>query len=76
MKLTYDNDTCEIKYNGVVIGEWNDNANQDYPEDLSWNRDIGRLVSKIFESGFIQGKLENESKLAKAREVLKFIEAQ
>lgn len=70
--ISYDSDTCEIKYNGITIGTWNDEAHYDYPEDLTWDRDIGDLVCTIFDSGMLQGKAELESKLAKAKEALEF----
>jgi hypothetical protein len=36
-----------IFYNGEVVVSWNDNANVDYPEDLTWNRDISVLISEV-----------------------------
>lgn len=49
--LDYNSETLEIKYKGKVIGKWNDEANQDYPEDLTWNRDIGSFALEMFEAG-------------------------
>lgn len=68
MKLTYDDDSCEIKFNGITIGTWNDEAHCDYPEDLTWSRTIGGLVDQVFMAGVSHGKSELESKLAKAME--------
>ena len=73
MKLTYDDDSCEIKFNGITIGTWNDEAHYDYPEDLTWSRTIGGLVDQVFMAGVSHGKSELESKLAKAREALEDI---
>ena len=73
MKLTYDDDSCEIKFNGITIGTWNDEAHYDYPEDLTWSRTIGGLVDQVFMAGVSHGKSELESKLAKAREALFYI---
>lgn len=72
MKLTYDDDSCEIKFNGITIGTWNDEAHYDYPEDLTWSRTIGGLVDQVFMAGVSHGKSELESKLSKAREALEF----
>lgn len=72
MKLTYDDDSCEIKFNGITIGTWNDEAHCDYPEDLTWSRTIGGLVDQAFMAGVSHGKSELESKLSKAREALEF----
>lgn len=73
MKLTYDDDSCEIKFNGITIGTWNDEAHYDYPEDLTWSRTIGGLVDQVFMAGVSHGKSELESKLAKAREALESV---
>ena len=37
-------DTIEIVYNGKVYGEWDENANIDYPEDLTLKRDLNELI--------------------------------
>lgn len=44
-EITYNDETCEITFNGDVIGTWNDEANCNYPEDLTWSRTIGSLVT-------------------------------
>ncbi len=49
----------QITHDGNIVYEWNDNANIDYPEDLSWSRDL----SKIFEAGVKLGKLLAKDKL-------------
>ena len=76
MKLTYDDDSCEIKFNGITIGTWNDEAHYDYPEDLTWSRTIGGLVDQVFMAGVSHGKSELESKLAKYREALEEVESE
>ena len=37
-------ETIEIVYNGKVYGEWEKDANIDYPEDLTLSRDISELI--------------------------------
>lgn len=41
----------EIIYNGKVYGEWNNDANCDYPEDLIIGRDLDELVEIGIEIG-------------------------
>lgn len=36
-----------ILYNGEKIVCWNNNANVSYPEDLTWDRDIGGLIEDV-----------------------------
>lgn len=47
---------------GQVIAKWNNESNRDYPEDLTIQRDIGALISKVFEAGY---KLGNDNYLSK-----------
>lgn len=61
-KITYNKETCEIKYGDEVIADWNDEAHYDYPEDLIWRRDISRLVNKVFEAGYKAGKNDQITK--------------
>ena len=49
--IDYNSKTMEITYNGKVIATWNDDALIDYPEDLTWDRDIGSLVKQVFKAG-------------------------
>ena len=37
-------ETIEIVYNGKVYGEWEKDANIDYPEDLTLSRDLSELI--------------------------------
>lgn len=37
------------------IGTWNNEANCDYPEDLTWYRDIGSLYRESFKAGAEHG---------------------
>lgn len=43
--------TQEIVYNGVIFGTWDDNANVDYPEDLTLERDLKQLIDIGIEIG-------------------------
>jgi len=43
--------TLTDKQTNEVIFEWNNNANVDYPEDLTWGRMIGDLFKEAFELG-------------------------
>ena len=52
-------ETIEIVYNGKVYGEWEKDANIDYPEDLTLSRDLSELI----EIGIKIGKqMERDSK--------------
>ena len=44
-------ETVEIVYNGKVYGEWDENANVDYPEDLTLRRDLSELIQIGIEIG-------------------------
>jgi hypothetical protein len=67
--LKYNDETCEITYNGKVIATWNDDAHCDYPEDLTWARTIGGLADKCFMAGMKEAQAEN----ARLREALEHI---
>jgi len=41
----------QIVYNGKVFGEWNNEANCDYPEDLIIGRDLNELIDIGIEIG-------------------------
>jgi hypothetical protein len=61
IKLTYDEETCLITDDkGNVVAEWNDWAICDYPEDLTWARDISKLVTNAYLSGMKRQKQENK----------------
>lgn len=65
IKLQYNSGSCEIKADGVVIAGWNDDANSDYPEDLTWSRDIGSLCERIYESAERRGLEKSINELRK-----------
>lgn len=50
-KIKYDDESGIISLDGKEIGQWNDNANQDYPEDLIWRRDISGFHHQAFKAG-------------------------
>ncbi len=52
LEISYNPDTSEILFRDKVVAHWNDSANTDYPEDLTWNRDISSLFIAGFEAGF------------------------
>ena len=37
---------------GDVVFQWDDEANADYPEDLTW----GRMIGDVFEAGYKLGR--------------------
>jgi hypothetical protein len=41
----------EIVYNGKVYGEWDEESNVNFPEDLTLSRDLSYLVSVGIEIG-------------------------
>lgn len=41
----------EIIFDGKVYGEWNEEANVDYPEDLTLSRDLKYLINVGVEIG-------------------------
>ena len=49
----------QIVYNGKIYGEWNNDANIDYPEDLIIGRDLNELVDIGIEIG---KQMERDSK--------------
>jgi len=69
--IKYDEDSCLITLDGVEIGQWNDEAHCDYPEDLIWRRDISNFHHKAFKAGFdaaIKAVSDREKKLVEALE--------
>lgn len=43
-----DLDTCHyIFFNGELFVNWDDSANSNYPEDLTWDRDISMLIDQV-----------------------------
>jgi hypothetical protein len=53
-----------IFYNGELIVGWDDSAASEYPEDLTWNRDIASLIAdveKLKELEF-EDRLKNNNK--------------
>ena len=67
-EITYNDETCEITFSGTVISTWNDEANCSYPEDLTWSRTIGSLVTDSFTSG---ARLAREQTIKEVCEWLK-----
>ncbi len=58
-EFNYENAPCvRVMIKGEVVFTWNDDANIDYPEDLTWGREIGELFHKAFALGYKQGKGE------------------
>jgi len=54
IKYPKGEDTIVSAYvDNVLVFAWNDNANIDYPEDLTWGRDL----SEIFSAGIRAGKM-------------------
>lgn len=47
----HENDLVKLYKNGECIFTWHDNAHRDYPEDLTWTRDIGSLFWQAFKLG-------------------------
>ena len=55
-EVEYDGSKSLITLNGEKVTTWNDDANQDYPEDLTWDRDISGLVIASIEAGYNLGQ--------------------
>lgn len=49
--IKYDEESCIISLDDKEIGQWNNEASQDYPEDLIWRRDISGFHHKAFKAG-------------------------
>lgn len=49
--LEYNSETLEISYQGKIVGKWSNEAIHDYPEDLTWDRDIGSFAVEMFKAG-------------------------
>lgn len=69
--IKYDEESCIISINGKEIGQWNNEANQDCPEDLIWSRDIGCLYGEAFQAGHEAATNRLLPLLEKAVEVIK-----
>lgn len=69
--IKYDEDSSLITLDGKEIGQWNDNASCDYPEDLIWRRDISGLFLQSFRSGYDEGYKAAESQLKQERDEYK-----
>ena len=72
LELYYDEENCEILLNGVKIASWNDEAVQDYPEDLTWRRDIGVLVRECVDNAYklgVEDSLKDASSVTKPEEI-------
>ena len=56
--IIYDDYTDEVRviYKGLEVYSWKNDANTDYPEDLTWDR----LIGDVFWSGFNLGKNIND----------------
>lgn len=59
-RIEYDEETCLITLDGKVIGDWNEDAPRDYPEDLTWDRYISGLFLQAFEAGYRFAKEEHK----------------
>ena len=51
-ELVYAGKFTNIVYDNKIYGEWNNEANIDYPEDLTLERDLSELI----EIGILIGK--------------------
>ena len=51
IRIKYDEESGIISLDGKEIGKWNDEASNDYPEDLIWRRDIGDFHDKALKAG-------------------------
>lgn len=49
---TWGRGFIRVILNGQEVGTWDDEANCDYPEDLTW----GRMISELFYEGVAAGK--------------------
>jgi hypothetical protein len=48
-----------IEDDGTVIDQFNDEANSDYPEDLTMRRMIGDIYQTAYDAGYARAKREN-----------------
>lgn len=55
---------------GDIVCDFNDNANTDYPEDLTSYRDIGDLVSVVYKKGFSDGSISLKQQLSQQKALL------
>jgi len=56
-----DNDMVQIFYNDILVFEYDDSANTNYPEDLTWSR----MISGIFYEGIRLGQMIEKKDLLK-----------
>jgi len=50
--VKYDEVSCQIHVGNVLVNcGWNNQANVDYPEDLTWGRDLGNLCHHVASAG-------------------------
>ena len=70
--IQHNDENCEITYGDKVIAGWNDEANTQYPEDLTWARTIGDLVSKVFDAGFEAGLAERQVEIDRHKSAVDF----
>ena len=50
-KVKITDSAVKVKMNGKTVFEWDNNANVNYPEDLTWERMIGGVFENAFELG-------------------------
>lgn len=55
-KLELDSENGGIKHGDELISNWREEAYEDYPEDLIWERDIGELVRDVAKAAFNAGQ--------------------
>lgn len=70
--IQHNDENCEITYGDKVVAGWNDEANTQYPEDLTWARTIGDLVSKAFDAGFEAGLAERQVEIDRHKSAVDF----
>lgn len=69
-KLSYDDETGGISDDtGLVIAHFSNEAHTDWPEDLTWYREIGGLVQSAYNAGIERGKFDCMTSLEKAEHV-------
>ena len=59
--LKYNEETMEIILDGKVVSSWNDEAIQNYPEDLIWCREISGLFLNGVKAGYELAKAESDN---------------
>lgn len=71
-KIKYDEESFIISLNGKEIGQWNDEASHDYPEDLIWRRDISGFYHQAFKAGHEAATERLMTVLEQALDVIEF----